>query len=295
MKLVVRTVDGASLEVDVDPELPLAVARTQVASGLGADDGEVRLIYKGLILSTEKDGQPLQSLGLAEGAYIVALVRKAAQRDTVAAAKPAPATDGAAPTEVPVVAGDEDLARQMQVDDDEGVARRLQEEMDRSLAQDEQAKQNNVNAAPRLCFVRGDFVSIQKQVPLLVDTGAQASILTSSVVESLGLSAAVDRRYAGVVGGVGSARVVGKLFGIEVRFGELSLHVDFQVLDSSQMPHKNICILGLDQLAVHHMVVDLDKNRLLIGGCEGYVVRLLDPHEIPPEFSMNPMQQCCIQ
>jgi len=79
-----------------------------------------------------------------------------------------------------------------------------------------------------------------------------------------------------------------------VQFGELTLSVDFQVLDSSQMPSQNLAILGLDQLSVHHMVVDLDRHVVLVGGIEGYAIRMLDTHEIPPEFRGH-TRPCCIQ
>merc|ERR1712187_32576 len=78
--------------------------------------------------------------------------------------------------------------------------------------------------------------------------------------------------------------ILGRLSGVEVRFGELSLSIDFMVLDSSQMPSSNLAILGLDQLAVHHMVVDFDARVLRIGGCEGYVVRMLENFEYLQNF-----------
>jgi len=91
--------------------------------------------------------------------------------------------------------------------------------------------------------------------------------------------------------------VLGKLRGIAVKFGELELEVDFQVLDGSQMPIPNLALLGLDQLAVHHMVVDLDVRVLRIGGCEGYAVRMLEDYEVPTEFRPNAAmaQRCSIQ
>lgn len=79
-----------------------------------------------------------------------------------------------------------------------------------------------------------------------------------------------------------------------VRFGELELGVDFLVLDSSQMPSKNLAILGLDQLAVHHMVVDLDVREVRIGGRDGYALRMLETYEIPAEFDPNLAAQRCV-
>mmetsp|Transcript_74381 Transcript_74381/g.210093 ORF Transcript_74381/g.210093 Transcript_74381/m.210093 type:complete len:181 (-) Transcript_74381:25-567(-) len=135
-------------------------------------------------------------------------------------------------------------------------------------------------------------------IPLMVDTGAQMSVLTGGLCDRLGLSGQVDRAAAGVAGGVGHARVLGRLRGVPVRFGELELAVDFAVLDGSQMPSANLAILGLDQLAVHHMVVDFSERRLRVGGCEGYAVRFLDECEVPAEFrpdGMHALQQQAAQ
>jgi len=295
MRLYVKTVGGETAEVEVDPDLPLAVARAQIASALAVDEGEVALCHSGRLLPAEGDGQPLNVCGLRDGNTIVAVPRRGTPKANSQEAR----TPAACLAAVPETKTDADLARQMQADEDESVARKLQEELDHTMARDEQANQaaqaGGQMPPPRLLFVSSEFVSVGRTVPLLVDTGAQASVLASGVVEKLGLMGAIDRRYAGVVGGVGTARVLGKLSGIEVRFGELSLTVDFQVLDGSQMPTPNLAILGLDQLAQHHMVVDLDRNVLLVGGSEGYVVRILDAHEIPSEFNVDPAQQCNVQ
>eukprot|EP00930_Biecheleria_cincta_P025441 TRINITY_DN18118_c0_g1_i1.p1 TRINITY_DN18118_c0_g1~~TRINITY_DN18118_c0_g1_i1.p1 ORF type:complete len:296 (+),score=49.75 TRINITY_DN18118_c0_g1_i1:134-1021(+) len=295
MRLRVKTVGGADVEVDADESLPRAVTRAQVQSALGLDDEEINLIHKGKIIDPAGDDETLISSGIKEGDVIVAVARRGecfTNRVRTEESTPQPA-------DLPNPINDEELARQMQVDEDETVAKKLQEDIDQSLAEDIQAQHNMGDRAPppQLLFISGEFTSINRFVPLMVDTGAQSSVLTSHLAEQLGLVNQIDRRFAGVVGGVGTARVVGKLSNLEVRFGELPLAVDFTVLDSTQMPHKSLAILGLDQLAVHHMVVDMDRRVVLVGGCDGYAVRILDPHEIPAEFRLNsnPMQQCSIQ
>lgn len=292
MRLQIKTVGGEQVEIDCDASLPRAVARAQIASALGFNEGEIALVHTGKILTEEGDDEPLSSTCLTEGALLVAVPRRGSPKAT----NPSTSCSSGSCAKSPFhTTGDEELARQMQIDEDEGVARKLQEDLDHNLARTEQAKQSRREVAPRLLFINGEFCAVGKSVPLLVDTGAQASVLTSKLVDKLGLSASIDRRFAGVVGGVGTARMLGRLVGISVRLGELTLSVDFQVLDSSQMPMQNLAILGLDQLAVHHMVVDMDRNVVLVGGCEGYAIRVLDPHEVPAEFQSNPLQQCCIQ
>merc|ERR1719191_700420 len=64
-------------------------------------------------------------------------------------------------------------------------------------------------------------------LPMMVDTAAQTSSMTSFVAQRLGLMGKIDRRYAGEMGGVGSTRILGRLSGVGVQLGELSLEMNF--------------------------------------------------------------------
>ena len=326
---------GAAAAIEVDPELPLAVARTQAASALGLDT-EPAFVLQGCLLPEADDGRPLRELGLVEGCFVVAVVARATppapEAPPVAPGVPAtPAAPGrprpsrapfsledelarqmevdederAAPAAAAPAAGshDAELARQLQADEDERTARRVQEMQDGDLARQEQARMlgeqraADVATMPALCFVRGELPACPgKWIPLLVDTGAQTSVMTSGLAERLGLLAALDRSASGIAGGIGQARVLGRLRSVTVRFGELDLEVDFSVLDGAQMPAANLAILGLDQLAVHHMVVDLCGRVLRVGGVEGYAVRFLERYEVPDEFRLDGgNQRCAVQ
>eukprot|EP00931_Biecheleriopsis_adriatica_P122213 TRINITY_DN97213_c0_g1_i1.p1 TRINITY_DN97213_c0_g1~~TRINITY_DN97213_c0_g1_i1.p1 ORF type:complete len:285 (-),score=66.04 TRINITY_DN97213_c0_g1_i1:2-856(-) len=284
MRLIVKTVAGAQVTLDVDPDLPLSVARSQAASALDLDK-EPLFVLRGKVLQMERD-PPLREFGLQDGSFVVAVVDSAGSGSTPAAPN----------------RSDADLARQLQEEEDESTARRVQMEVDGGIARDEQARQvlgeeraAEMAAVPNLVHIRGDIAVCSTWIPLMVDTGAQMSVLSSNLADRLGLLTRLDRTAAGIAGGVGQARILGRLRNIGVRFGELELAIDFAVLDASQLPSQNLAILGLDQLAVHHMVVDLDSRSVLIGGRDGYCVNMLQDFEVPEEFRLHAAQRCIIQ
>mmetsp|Transcript_352 Transcript_352/g.585 ORF Transcript_352/g.585 Transcript_352/m.585 type:complete len:227 (-) Transcript_352:230-910(-) len=83
-------------------------------------------------------------------------------------------------------------------------------------------------------------------VEMLIDTGAQTSVLSMPIVRQLGLMNRLDRRYMGVAAGVGQARISGKISNVICSFGvgHVEFPMDFIVLDINN----NLVILGLDQM-----------------------------------------------
>lgn len=330
MQLTVKTTSGVEAVLDVDADLPLAVAQAQAASVLELEQ-EPFFVFQGRLLTN--GDKSLRELGLEDASFVVAAVKtgtarpvqsaaaKATLAAAAAAARAAPyvatAAAGGASASTPAASAaaalqgshsssralDSDLvARTLQSEEDERTARRVQAEVDGDIARQEQAKlalgeerAAELAAVPRLVHVRGDIAACGTWIPLMVDTGAQMSVLSSGLAERLQLLPRLDRSAAGVAGGVGQARILGKLRGIGVRFGELELAIDFAVLDGSQLPSPNLAILGLDQLAVHHMAIDLDTRTVRVGGIDGYQVSMLQDFEVPEEFRMHAAQRCAIQ
>jgi len=103
------------------------------------------------------------------------------------------------------------------------------------------------------------FISGYK-MPLFVDTGAQASVMSLKTCKSLGLMSSVDVSQAGIATGVGSTRIYGKLWRVPVQIGRTKFHMQFNILDMGVS-----VILGLDQMRRLGMSVNLKRGGLQIG------------------------------
>ena len=114
-------------------------------------------------------------------------------------------------------------------------------------------------------------------VEMLVDTGAQSSVLSMPLVNQLGLSNRLDRRYQGVAAGVGRARISGALRNVVCTFGvgHVEFLMDFIVLDVRDP----LVILGLDQLRKYKCLIDLEREKLVFGGAGGVEVEMLPAHQ----------------
>jgi DNA damage-inducible protein 1 len=110
-------------------------------------------------------------------------------------------------------------------------------------------------------------------VEMLVDTGAQSSVISQPLVQRLGLQRHLDARYQGMAAGVGSAPIQGKLRGVPVRLGHVEFMLDFIVLGINEQ----LLMLGLDLMKRFKVIVDLERNQLQFGGRDGVAVPFLPP------------------
>jgi hypothetical protein len=112
---------------------------------------------------------------------------------------------------------------------------------------------------------------------MLVDTGAQSSILSMPVVRQLGLSNRLDRRVQGVAAGVGKAKILGSLRNLVCSFGvgHVEFLMDFLVLEVGDP----LVIIGLDQLRKYNCLVDMERNKVIFGGAGGVEVDMLPVSE----------------
>ena len=108
-------------------------------------------------------------------------------------------------------------------------------------------------------------------IELLVDTGAQSSILSAPLMSRLGLGAALDRSMQGVAQGVGSARIVGRCRDVPLVLGHVEFLIDMTILDVES----DLAMLGLDQLRRFKCIVDLEREVLVFGGSGGVEVPFL--------------------
>lgn len=96
----------------------------------------------------------------------------------------------------------------------------------------------------------------------LVDSGAQQTIIHPKLAEEFGILKFLDKRFAAMSQGIGSARSEGRIHSVPVSLGDSNLEVpcSFTVIET----HIGI-LFGLDMLRRHKCNIDLGQDALLIG------------------------------
>mmetsp|Transcript_123086 Transcript_123086/g.342821 ORF Transcript_123086/g.342821 Transcript_123086/m.342821 type:complete len:176 (-) Transcript_123086:53-580(-) len=102
---------------------------------------------------------------------------------------------------------------------------------------------------------------------MLVDTGAQTSVMSMTLMQQLNLSDVLDQTQQGMASGVGREMVIGRLQNVPAMVGHLQLGIDFSVLGGDEP----LLLLGIDQMRKFQCVVDLDQHCLMFGGAFGGV------------------------
>ena len=126
-----------------------------------------------------------------------------------------------------------------------------------------------------------------RMVEMMVDSGSQTSVISSSMMQQLNLQHRLDKRYQGVAAGVGSASILGRIDNCPVLIGDgVEFKLYFLVID---VPH-DMMILGIDQLRRFKCLISLEKNVLIFGGQGGLEVPFLPPD---PNHA-NAREQCTI-
>lgn len=121
------------------------------------------------------------------------------------------------------------------------------------------------------------------KIQAFVDSGAQSTIMSTECAERCGIMRLVDKNFAGMAVGVGTAKIAGRVHLAPITIGGTTLNCTFTVMDKNLGDRNMEFLLGLDMLKRYQCVIDLKapaRLKLRAGG-EEVSVQFLTEGELP--------------
>lgn len=97
------------------------------------------------------------------------------------------------------------------------------------------------------------------QYACIIDTGAQLSVMSQKMAETLKIDHLIDKTFAGIAKGVGSAKILGNIFNVKAKINQIQFQLNFKVIENDEY----LVLLGLDFLLSKCDTINL-KNRSII-------------------------------
>ena len=95
-------------------------------------------------------------------------------------------------------------------------------------------------------------------IQAFVDSGAQSTIISYKMAESIGILKFLDKRYAGMAIGVGTSKILGRVHAANMEILGKNFVCSFTVLEDNKVD----LLFGLDNLKRHQCSIDLVQNML---------------------------------
>ena len=95
-------------------------------------------------------------------------------------------------------------------------------------------------------------------IKAFVDSGAQATIISKSLADKIGLSYLIDTRCSRLAQGVGTTSILGRIHAAELEIQSEKITCSLDVIDNFKVDF----IFGLDNLMRYSCYIDLKENML---------------------------------
>lgn len=115
------------------------------------------------------------------------------------------------------------------------------------------------------------------KIAAFIDSGAQITVMSAKTAESCNLLRLMDTRCAGIVTGVGTAKVLGKVHQAPLKIGNQQVTASITILEQDSMKF----LFGLDMLRRYQCSIDLHKHVLRFGSINNAELPFLAEHELP--------------